>query len=84
MNINIDNCHESISDYINDNNINIITYESFYDIFCNMIKNNYNFTIDYEKLIDIFKELAYRFNPSDHNKNIIIESFELLNEELIN
>ena len=47
-----------------------------------MIKEEYIFTVDYEKLMDIFKELAYKFNPSDNNKNIIINTFELLNEEI--
>lgn len=82
MNINTENCYRVISEYINNNNININDYKSLYNIYLNMIKEEYIFTVDYEKLMDIFKELAYKFNPSDNNKNIIINTFELLNEEI--
>ena len=77
-----DNVHELMMNYIDNNNINIINYDTMTDVYLKMIIDNYNFIIDRELLKGIMIDIAYKYCPNDdYNKELVLLSLSIMEED---
>ena len=75
--VTIDNVHIEITNFINENQIFISSYEDMTQAILKMIQNKYFFNFDKNLLRSIMEDLTYMYNPNDDiNKDRIIELLE--------
>jgi hypothetical protein len=75
--ITTENLHQTIVDYINDNEIIISNFEDMTELILTMIKSRYCFNVERERLRDAMEDITYMCCPDDDvNKDRITQGLE--------
>ena len=78
--INLENIHEQIINFINNNNdIEIKNYDSMTEVYLKMIEKDYHFAMDRDLIKEVMIDLAYKFCPNDEfNKNLVLLTLQVI------
>ena len=80
--VTLDNLHEHIPEYIHGNKLIIQNYDDMKNVYLQMLKNRYLFTIDRDILVPCLIDLTYMFCPGDDlNKDAVVDLLELQDDE---
>tara|TARA_B100000686_G_scaffold127913_1_gene135129 strand:- start:1067 stop:1459 length:393 start_codon:yes stop_codon:yes gene_type:complete len=80
--VNLDNLHEVIPEYIHGNNIIIQNYNDMREVYLGMLRDRYLFVLDRDILVHSLIDLTYMFAPGDDlNKDNVLETISLEDEE---
>ena len=75
--ITTENLHQTIVDYINENEIVISNFEDMTELILTMIKSKYCFNVERERLRDAMEDITYMCSPDDDvNKDRITQGLE--------
>ena len=77
MIVNINNCHETIINYIEENNIEINNYEDMKNTYVTMVGNHYYFIIKRDLIADILVDLTFIFLPTAINRGRVIGTIDM-------
>tara|TARA_Y100000817_G_scaffold314317_1_gene312762 strand:+ start:198 stop:473 length:276 start_codon:yes stop_codon:yes gene_type:complete len=83
MIVNINNCHETIINYIEENNIEINNYEDMKNTYVTMVGNHYYFVIERDLISDILIDLTFVFVPTAVNRGRIIATIDMEDDNSI-
>jgi len=81
MIVNINNCHESIINFIEEHEVIVTSYEDIKNVYADMIKDNYYFIIDRDLISDILVDLTYVLAPNAINRGRVIGTIDMEEEE---
>jgi hypothetical protein len=80
--VTLDNSHELIPKFIEDNNILIGSYEDMMDVILKMIEQKFFFNMDKNILRGCMEDLTYMYSPSDDvNKDRVTSMLEPSDDE---
>lgn len=75
--VTIENIHEILPSFINENNIIITSYEDMMEVVLQMIKSRHLFNMEREILRTIMEDITYMYCPGDDiNKERVILQLE--------
>jgi len=75
--VTVDNLHQTIVDYINDNKCEISSLDDMKDLILSMLKSGFLFNMDLDRLRDCIEQISYHCNPNDVvNKDRVLKSLE--------
>ena len=75
--VGIDKLHESITEYVQTKEINIVEYDDMKQCILNMIRDGYLFNLDRDRLRDAMEDLTYMYSPNDDlNKDRVGKGLE--------
>tara|TARA_Y100001980_G_C14553718_1_gene339347 strand:+ start:920 stop:1189 length:270 start_codon:yes stop_codon:yes gene_type:complete len=77
MIINTNNCHEAILNYVEENTVEINTYEDMKNTYANMILADYYFIIERDLIADILVDLTYRLSSNATNRGRVIGTIDM-------
>lgn len=77
MIIHINNCHETIIGFIEDNETEITNYEDIKNVYADMISKHYYFTIDRDLISDILVDITYVLSPTAINRGRVIGTIDM-------
>ena len=81
MIVNINNCHETIINYIEENNIEINNYEDMKNVYVTMIGDHYYFVLERDLISDILIDLTYLFLPTPINRGRVIGTIDIEDDD---
>ena len=71
--ITIENIHEQMINFINNDKIEVKNYDSMTEVYLKMIEKDYHFAMDRDLIKEVMIDLTYKFCPNDDfNKNLVI------------
>ena len=77
-----DNIHEQMINYINNNDIKVLNYETMTEIYLKMLKDDYGFVIDRDLLKEIMIDIAYKICPNDDfNRDLVLMTLSIMEED---
>ena len=75
--VKLDNLHETIFNYISDNNIPIVEYDNMKECILQMIRGKYIFNMNRDRLRDAMEDITYIMSPEDEvNKDRVEKGLE--------
>ena len=77
MIVNTNNCHEAILNYVEENTVEINTYEDMKNTYANMILADYYFVLERDLIADILVDLTYILSPTPTNRGRVIGTIDM-------
>ena len=77
MIVNINNCHETIINYIEENNIEINNYEDMKNLYVTMIGDHYYFVLERDLISDILVDLTFVFSSTAINRGRVLGTIDV-------
>ena len=75
--VKLDNLHETIFNYISDNNIPIVEYDNMKECILQMIRGKYIFNMNRDRLRDAMEDITFMLCPDDDaNKDRVERGLE--------
>tara|TARA_B110000858_G_C17751643_1_gene449982 strand:- start:400 stop:711 length:312 start_codon:yes stop_codon:yes gene_type:complete len=71
------NFNEQIINFINNNAININTYDDMKNLYLKMLENNFSFILNHELKLHMLIELTYTMCPGEENRNNVLECLDI-------
>ena len=81
MIVNINNCHETIINYIEENEISVTNYDDIKNVYADMISKHFYFIIDRDLISDILIDLTYALSTTAINRGRVIATIEMEEED---
>ena len=77
-----DNIHEHMINFINNNDIKVLNYETMTEVYLKMLQNDYSFVIDRDLLKEIMIDIAYKICPNDDfNRDLVLMTLSIMEED---
>ena len=68
--------------YINNNDIKVLNYETMTEVYLKMLQNDYCFVIDRDLLKEIMIDIAYKICPNDDfNRDLVLMTLSIMEED---
>ena len=77
MIVNTNNCHEAILNYVEENTVDINTYEDMKNTYANMILADYYFVLERDLIADILVDLTYILSSNATNRGRVIGTIDM-------
>ena len=77
----INNCHETIINYIEENEISVTNYDDIKNVYADMISKHFYFVIDRDLISDILIDLTYALSTTAINRGRVIATIEMEEED---
>ena len=71
--INETNVHETVFKYIQNNNIQVNTYEDMQNVYLGIIQSGCYFILNRDILVDILTDITFILNPTPDNRQKVID-----------
>ena len=81
MIVNLNNCHETIINYIEENEISVTNYDDIKNVYADMISKHFYFVIDRDLISDILIDLTYALSTTAINRGRVIATIEMEEED---
>lgn len=81
MIVNLNNCHETIINYIEENEISVTNYDDIKNVYADMISKHFYFIIDRDLISDILIDLTYALSTTAINRGRVIATIEMEEED---
>lgn len=81
MIVNLNNCHETIINYIEENEISVTNYDDMKNVYADMISKHFYFVIDRDLISDILIDLTYALSTTAINRGRVIATIEMEEED---
>ena len=79
--ITIENIHEQIINFINNDKIEVKNYDSMTEVYLKMIEKDYHFAMDRDLIKEVMVDIAYKFCPNDDfNKNLVLLTLQIIDD----
>lgn len=81
VSITIDNIHEQMINFINNEKINVINYDTMTEVYLKMIEKDYYFKMDRDLIKEVMIDLTYKLCPNDEfNKNLVLLTLQVIDD----
>ena len=77
----MNNCHETIINYIEENEISVTNYDDIKNVYADMISKHFYFVIDRDLISDILIDLTYALSTTAINRGRVIATIEMEEED---
>jgi len=84
MSVNASNFHQNVFEYIQTNNINVESLDNILDVYLNMLRDGYCFTLDRELVHAFLMDILYVLNPTNNNMTQVKDYITDAEEEIDN
>jgi hypothetical protein len=81
MIVNINNCHETIINFVEENETQITSYEDIKNVYADMISKHYYFIIDRDLISDILVDITYALSATAINRGRVIGTIDMEEED---
>ncbi len=81
MIVNTNNCHEAILNYVEENTVEINTYEDMKNTYANMILADYYFVLERDLIADILVDLTYILSSNATNRGRVIGTIDMEDDD---
>ena len=81
MIVNTNNCHEAILNYVEENTVDINTYEDMKNTYANMILADYYFVLERDLIADILVDLTYILSSNATNRGRVIGTIDMEDDD---
>lgn len=77
MIVNVNNCHETIINFVEENEISVTTYEDMKNVYADMVSKHFYFIIDRDLITDILVDITYALSSTAINRGRVIGTIDI-------